>query len=124
MKQVYSAISAADVSDAATTDQFSMEAPFAGVLRLDECYVRWTEATGTQSSAQGVIAIEVATVEVATLTANISDAIGETQLFTASSDKYVEFSAGDDIVITVKTQASGGTVTGDGDVQLSLEFGV
>lgn len=124
MKQVYQAISAADISDVATTDQFSMEAPFAGVLRIDECFLRWTEATGTQSSAQGVLALEVAGTEVATLTANISDAIGETQTFTASSDKNVEFSAGDDIVITVKTQASGGTVTGDGDVQLSLEWGV
>ena len=124
MKQVYSAISAADISDAATTDQFSMEAPFAGVLRLDECYVRWTEDTGTQSSTQGVVALEVGGTEVATLTANISDSIGETQTFTASSDKYIEFAAGDDIVITIKTQASGGTVTGDGDVQLSLEFGV
>lgn len=124
MKQIYSATSAADISQTATTDMFSMEAPFAGVLRLDECYVRWTEATGTQSSAQGVVALEVGGTEVATLTANISDAIGETQTFTASSDKYIEFSAGDDIVITIKTQASGGTVTGDGDVQLSLEYGV
>lgn len=124
MFQMYQAASAGDISDAAATVQFTMEAPYRGVLRLDECFIRWTEATGTQTTTAGVLSISVAGTEVATLTANVSDAIGETQIFTAASDKNIEFLAGDDIVIKTKTQAVDGTITGDGDVTLSLEWGV
>lgn len=113
---------AADISQAAATTNFTAEMPKAGKILLDECWLRWTEATGTQSTTQGVVSIEVAGTERATLTANISDAIGESQLFTASGDKYIEFSAGDDIAIKTKTQASGGTTVGDGTVYLALEL--
>lgn len=124
MKFMLQADGAADINQADDTTNYTVEAPFAGVLRLDESLLRWSEATGTQSTTQGVISIEVAGTEVATLTANISDAIGETQLFTASDSKYIEFSAGDDIEVITKTQAVGGTVTGDGTAMLSVEFGV
>jgi len=124
MKFVLQASGAADINQADGTTNYTAEMPKAGVLRLDECFLRWSEATGTQTTTQGVISIEVAGTEVATLTANISDAIGESQLFTASGDKYVEFSAGDDIEVITKTQAVGGTVTGDGTCMLSLELGV
>lgn len=115
---------AADISQAADTTNWTGEMPQAGILRIDETVLRWTEATGTQSSTQGVVSIEVAGTEVATLTANISDGIGETQTFTAASDEYIEFSAADDIEVITKTQASGGTTVGDGEVYLSVELGV
>lgn len=121
---MYTAILAADISDADATTQFTMEAPYKGTIRLDECFLRWSEATGTQTTTPGVISITVGSTEVATLTANLSDAIGQTQRFTASSDKYIEFAAGDNIIIKTKTQAVGGTLVGDGDVSLSLEWGV
>lgn len=124
MRQMYTAIAAADISDADATTQFTMEAPYKGTIRLDECFLRWSEATGTQTTTPGVISITVGSTEVATLTANLSDAIGQTQRFTASSDKYIEFAAGDNIIIKTKTQAVGGTLVGDGDVSLSLEWGV
>lgn len=123
-KQLLKAINSADIDAAAATTHFTMEAPWAGKLSINECYLRWSEATGTQATTQGVISVEVAGVEVATLTANISDAVGETQKFTAASENFIEFSAGDDIVIKTKTQAAGGTTTGNGDVFLSLEWGV
>lgn len=131
MKHVLQATGVADISDADATSQFTMEAPFAGVIRLDESFLRWTEATGSQTTTQGVLSIEVAGTEVATLTANQSDAIGETQTYTAvvtdvngNLDQNIEFAAGDDIVLLTQTQAVGGTITGDGDVFLSLEWGV
>lgn len=122
MKYTVLAVDAADINQADNTTNWTMEAPKNGIIRLDECFLRWTEATGTQSTTQGVISIEVAGAEVATLTANISDAIGETQTFTESDNKYIDFAAGDDIEVITKTQAVGGTVTGDGDVYLSLEM--
>lgn len=127
MKQVLQATGVANISDASDTSQYSIEAPAAGVLRVDQTYIRWTEATGSQTSTQGVVSLEVAGVEVATLTANQSDGIGETQTFTgATTDtngtviNAIDFAAGADIEVVVKTQAVGGTITGDGDVFLSL----
>ena len=124
MLQMLQATLAADISDAADTTQFTIEAPYRGVLRLDECFVRWSEATGTQTTTRGVISITVAGTEVATLTANVSDAVGQTQKYTAAGEKYIEFDAGDAIVLKTKTQAVDGTIIGDGDVTLSLEWGV
>ena len=131
MRDYLHCITVADISDADDTTQFTIEAPAAGVVEIQKCFLRWSEATGTQSSTQGVVSIEVAGTEVATLTANISDAIGETQVFTgATTDtngntiNSIDFAAGADIVIKTKTQAVGGTVTGDGDVFLGLHFGL
>jgi len=121
---------AADISDAADTTQYTIYAPFKGVIRLDECFLRWTEATGTQTTTAGVISISVAGTEVATLTAGVSLAIGKTQRFTSTTpttnpkDPYIEFAADDAIVIKTKTQAVDGTITGDGDVFLHLELGI
>lgn len=130
MRQMYSAILAADISDADATTQFTYKAAKKGVIRLDECYLRWSEATGTQTTTAGVISITVAGVEVATLTAGLSLSIGDTQFFTATTpttnpkDAWISFLVGDTIVIKTKTQAVGGTLTGDGDVSLSLELGI
>ena len=120
------ATAAADISDASGTDQFTMEAPFAGNLRVNECFVRWTEATGTQTTTQGVLSILVAGTSRATLTANRSDAIGQTQAFatTTAGDSTWNFAAGDTILVEVLTQAVDGTTVGDGDVYLALEWGV
>lgn len=128
MENLISAPSAADISQTADTTNFTFEAPFAGKLNLERCFLIWTEATGTQTSVQGVVSIEVAGTEVATLTANQEDAIGESQTFTLDSsidagNPYAYFSAGDDIEIITKTQASGGGTTGDGSVYLAIEFG-
>jgi len=118
----------ADISDAAGTDQYLFEAPYAGKILVDHAYVRWSEATGTQSGAQGVLSLKVAGVEVGTLTANISDAIGQTQTFAVdgtnatASDPWYPFAAGDAILVEVTTQASGGTVTGDGEVYLPIQY--
>ncbi len=120
----------ADISDASDTTQFTVNAPYKGVIRLDECFIRWSEATGTQTTTPGVISISVAGTEVATLTAGLSLAIGQTQRFTANTpattpkDPYIEFNAGDAIVVKTKTQAVGGTITGDGDVHLHFEWGI
>lgn len=124
MNNLIPAANAADISVAADTTNFTMEAPYAGKLAIDESFLRWTEETGTQTTTEGVVSIEVAGVEVATLTANVADAVGQTQRFEAADDKYIEFSEGDNIAIKTKTQATGGTVTGDGTVYLSLNFGV
>ena len=83
-----------------------------------------------QSSAQGVVSIEVGGNEVATCTANISASIGDTQTFTVdgtyatAANPHVEFAAGDVIEIKIKTQASGGTTTGEGIVHLANSLGV
>lgn len=127
MEYLISAPGAADISQTADTTNFTMEAPFAGKLNIDKAFLVWTEATGSQTSAQGVVSIEVAGTEVASLTANQSDAIGESQTFTLDSaldegSPYVYFSAGDDIEVITKTQAAGGGTTGDGVVYLPVEF--
>lgn len=122
-KQFLECAGAADISQSSDTTNFTVEMPRAGVLRLDECWLRWTEATGTQSTTQGVVSLEVAGVEVATLTANISDGVGESQDFTAAGDQYIEFAAAADIECITKTIAVDGTIGGDGTIYLSIEMG-
>ena len=102
---------AADVNDAAGTDQLLIAAPAAGVLRIDECYVIWTEAVGTMTSTAGTLDLKVGGTTVATLTSVAGTAVGGTTFFTAASDKYIEFSAADAILVEIGTQATGGTVT-------------
>lgn len=121
---------AADINQANDTTNSTFETPFAGKLNVEATYLEWTEATGSQSGAQGVISLEVGGVEVATLTANQSDAIGETQTFTVDgtvatvAEPFVPFAAGADIECITKTQATGGTVTGDGTIYLAVEYAV
>ena len=87
-----------------------------------------TEATGTQTT-QGVVSIEVGGVEVATLTAARSGALGDSQVFvvdgtyTTAASPYAEFSAGDVIEVKIKTQAVTGA-EGEGSVYLALEYAV
>lgn len=120
-----------DISDAATTIHLSYVAPYAGRLSIAESTFMWTEATGTQSGTQGVLAIEVAGTEYATITAPQSAAIGTAQHYTlvASGDTeegnpVVYFDAGDTIALVTKTQAAGGTIIGDGTAYLAITFAV
>jgi len=121
---------AADISQTADTTNSTFEAPFAGKLNIEASYIEWTEETGSQTGTQGVISLEVAGDEVATLIANQGDVVGETQTFTVDgtiatvAQPYAEFDEGDDIECITKTQASGGTVDGDGTVYLFIEYAV
>lgn len=133
MYKAYAFPLTADLSDTADTKQLLFECPHAGRLNLEESFIMWTEATGTQTSAVAVQAIEINDVEVATLTANQSDAIGQTQRFTvtdgaiaglSAGNPVVDLAAGDIIGLVTKTQASGGTTTGDGTHYLSLDWAV
>lgn len=124
MKQVYQSIAATDLSAAAAVTE-TLSAPFAGVLRIDECYMRAGEVVGA-ATTPAVVYIKVAGTTVATATPSSTTlaAIGDTQGLTASSDKYIEFAAGDDIVVGHSTAATGGTTTGTTYWHLSLEYGV
>jgi hypothetical protein len=118
-----------DISDADGTSQLAYVAPYSGRLSIAESTFMWTEATGTQSGTQGVLSIEVAGTEYATLTAGISSPLGTAQHYTvvASGDTdagnpVVYFDAGDTIELLVKTQAVGGTIIGDGAAYLAITF--
>lgn len=125
-----SLLEVADISQAAGTDMYLFLPPYAGKIQVDASFLAWTEATGSQTSAQGVVSLKVGGNEVGTITAAQSASIGATQPFVVdgtyatAANPFVEFSAGDAILLEIGTQASGGTVTGDGDVYLSVEFGV
>jgi len=120
---------AADLSQAADTTNSTFETPFDGRLNVEASYIEWTEETGAQTGTQGVISIEVGGTEVASLTANKVDIVGETQKFTVdgtvatSAQPFAEFDAGDDIECITKTQAVTG-IGGDGTVYLVIEYAV
>ena len=123
--QVYQTIAATDLSASAAVTE-TIEAPFAGVLRIDECYVRAGEIVTLASSTLSALYVLVGGTTVATAVPDSTQlaVIGDTQKLTASSDKYIEFAAGDDIVVGHDVKAEGTTVTGTTYWHLSLEFGV
>ena len=118
---------AADVSDVATTDQWLIDSPKAGTIRVDSCFIALTEATGAMT-VDGVISLKVAGNEVGTVTLTDAAAIGATFAFVpdgtyaTTTNPIVEFAAGDDILVEIKTAATVET-TGDGDVYLDINFG-
>ena len=125
----YQISSMGDISDADGTVHMAYLAPYAGRLSIAESTLVWTEATGTQSGTQGVLSIEVAGTEYATLTAPQSAALGTAQHYTVvpsgstdAGNPVVDFEAGDSISMLTKTQAVGGTITGDGVVCLAITF--
>jgi hypothetical protein len=128
MLKIYSKEGALDVSDAATTSQFLIAAPSAGVINVKECIGVLTEATGTMT-VDGVIALYIAGNEVGTFTPGDDAAIGFSEAFTVdgtyatSANPYVEFAAGEAIEVKTKTQATDVT-TGDGVVYLAIDFGL
>ena len=120
-----------DISAADGTTQLTYVAPYAGRLHLEESTIMWTEATGTQTGTQGVLSIEVAGTEYATLQAGQSFAIGTAQVYTVvdhaeteAGNPVVDFAAGDNIELIVKTQAVGGTIIGDCTTFLAITFAV
>ena len=87
MKQVYQSIAASDLSASAAVTE-TISAPFAGVLRIDECYMRAGEVVGN-ATTKAVVYISVGGTTVATATPSYVtlDTVGDTQTLTASSDK-------------------------------------
>jgi len=124
-RQMYQSIAATDLSASPSATE-TISAPFDGVLRIDECYLRAGEVVFLASSTVATVYITVGGTTVATATPSSTTlaAIGDTQGLTASSDKYIEFSAGDDIVVGHDVKAEGTTVTGTTYWHLSLEWGV
>lgn len=102
--------SAVDLSAAAATTAWTLEAPRAGKVHLNLSYGRVVEAISTPAT-NGVTSIEIGGTEYGTMTATDSDAAGESYTVTESGvgdDHVVHFSAGDDIAVKTKTQAAGG----------------
>jgi hypothetical protein len=127
--KIHTAQIVVDINAADDTSAYSFDVPFDGYLVLGECYAVAEEATGTQSSTQGVVSIEVGGVEVGTLTADISQSIGHTQTFTpdgtnvTAANPVYKVTAGDAVEAITKTQAVGGTVTGTYRVSFALDSG-
>ena len=121
-----SQVGSADVSDAAGADQWLFQAPFAGRIKVNSSYIQWTEATGAMT-VDGVVSLKVAGTEVGTATPLDSNTVGDTTLFVVdgtvatTAQPYVDFVAGDDILVEMGTQATG-TTTGDGTVFLDIEY--
>jgi hypothetical protein len=125
MKQMYQSIAATDLSATAAVTE-TIKAPFAGVLRVDECYMRAGEVVGSATTAATVyVLVGGVTVATATPSKTTLDTIGDTQLLTAASGyKYAEFAAGDAITVGHNLAATGGTTTGTVYWHLSIEWGV
>lgn len=110
-------LGALDISDASDTTIFTW-------VPQERCKIYGfggvcTEATGTQTTTAGVCSLVVGT-EKSTFTAGLSSAIGTERL---GSD-FVPFNvpAGTSVVFKVKTQAVGGTITGEFAPFLEVEF--
>jgi len=114
----------ADLNDAAGTDQYLFATPFNGKILTDHCYVVWTEAVGAQTSTEGTLDLKVAGTTVGTLTSTSSAAIADSDVFVAAdpADPWTSFSAGDAILVETGTQATGGTVTGEGVIHLAVQY--
>lgn len=116
----------ADISQAAGTDMWRLEAPAAGKVKVDGCFVNWTEATGAMT-VDGVVSLKVAGTEVGTCTPSDSNTIGDSDAFVpdgtvaTTANPYVNFAAGDVILVEIKTQATVNT-TGDGICVLDIQF--
>lgn len=125
MTQTVQAEAVIDIS-ASTGSVFKFKAPRAGKILLNECWGRWSEAAGTQTTTAGVGSIEVAGTEYATLTSGKDEAVGDVDTWTLAAtvgnDKAVYFAAADLIDVKLKTQAVGGTVTGEIRVYLVVEL--
>lgn len=111
-------LGALDISDAADTTEFTW-------VPLDACVIYGfgglvVEATGTQSSVQGVCSLTIGSTEVSTFTAGISKSIGTEVL--GSDFVPTKVAAGTSVIFKVKTQASGGTVVGEYAPFVDVEF--
>lgn len=128
MIQIIRAEAIADIDAAADTAAFVMDAPRAGKLVINQCFGRWEEAAGTQTTTAGVVSLEVNDNEVGTITSAKNEAIGDADTFTVdgtnatSANPVYGFTAGQEIAVRTKTQAVGGTVTGTVRVYLALDL--
>ncbi len=107
-----------DISDASSTIEFAW-------IPANDCVIYGfgglaVEATGTQTTTVGVISMNVATVEHASVSAGVSKAVG-TEVFD-STMAPIKVTAGTTVDFLVKTQAVGGTVTGDYAPFIYVEF--
>lgn len=112
-----------DLSAAAATVAFTIEAPAAGKLHVNQMYARIEEAIDNPTVA-GVGSVEVAGTEYATFQAVDNDIVGDTYMATPDSavgdDGVVFVTAGQDITCVTKTQGTGGT--GAGTLRVYLPF--
>jgi hypothetical protein len=120
----------ADISDAAGTDQYLITAALAGKINVSKSFVNFTEATGSQTGTTGTLTLTVGGNVIGTMTASQGGAAGECIVFTydgtytTGADPWYPIAVGDDILVEVGTQATGGTVTGDGSLNLCIEWDV
>jgi len=122
MEQVYQSTAASDLSASAGTTE-TLTAAFAGKLLIDESYIRAGEIVTTASTTSAIVYVLVGGVTVSSTTPSAAalTAIGKTQVLTSDSDKYIEFSVGDDIVMK-HAQAVGTTITGTTFYHLAIEW--
>lgn len=122
---MYQSVAATDLSGTAAATE-NVKAPFAGVCRIDECYMRAGEVVGAAASTSATVYLKIGSTTVATATPSSTtlDTIGDTQGLTVSDETYIEFAAGDIITVGHDVKAEGGTVTGTVYWHLSLEWGV
>jgi len=116
-----------DLNDASDTTSFTFDAPKAGKILLNQSFAVVIEAIGSMTTTVGVGSIEVGGTEIATITPTASDAVGTAYTLTPVSavvgdDQSYPVSAGDAIEFITKTQAVGGTVTGELEVVLAMEL--
>jgi len=121
-KQVYQSIAASDLSASAATAE-TVTAPFAGKLLINESYIRAGEIVTAASTTAAIVYVLVGGVTVSSSTpdSTVLTAVGTTQALTSDSDSYIEFSKGDDIVMS-HAQAVGATITGTTYFHLALEW--
>lgn len=123
--QVHRAEAVVDLSAADDTTAYTIDAPGAGFVQVDEIFGRFEEAvaSGGFTSTAPVMSLEIGGTEVATFTtgtAATARAIGDTIKSIFTPDESNSFaavsaykvSAGDAITLKTKTQGAGGTVTG------------
>lgn len=113
---------------ASTGSVYKLDAPRAGKLLIDQCWITFEEAVG-DATTQGVASIEVGGTEVATYDTLGTEAIDDSAEFTpdgtvaTTANPMAPIASGDVIDVKLKTQASGGTTTGTGRVHLVIEWG-
>ena len=128
-KEIYASRAASDLSAAAGITE-SIKAPFAGVLSIDDCYMRAGEVVGNATTKATVyVLVNAITVASATPSNVTLDTIGDTQLLTpsltdtnGSSINAIDFAAGEIITVGHDVAATGGTTTGTVYWHLAIDW--
>lgn len=111
-------LGALDINDSSDTSEFTWVPQTDVVIYGFGGLV--TEATGTQTTTQGVCALEVDGTEYSTFTADTEAAIGTEAK--GSDFAPIKVAAGTSVELVVKTQAAGGTVVGEYAGYIDCEF--